>query len=98
MTTCGRRGPELTVFVPGPGDDTVVGAPGFVFNVVVFGGARRGVVVDLQAGTAFGQGHDVIKRTIFVFGSKYADVMFGDRDRINALAGRGGMMCLPAEE
>jgi Ca2+-binding RTX toxin-like protein len=95
------RGTEANNMLPGPGDDTVIGGRGAFFNIVNFRTSPRGVVVDLAAGTAVGQGHDALVRMNSVIGSDHADTMFGDdapvshfdllfgRDGNDVLVGRG---------
>jgi len=81
---------DINFFVPGPGDDRLVGTGGREdLNVARFGRAAPGVIVDLRKGTAEGQGHDLLDGINLVFGSDSADVVFGD-GRLNALLGLGG--------
>ena len=72
---------------PSGGDDVVRGGPGV--DTVDVGSATRGVTVDLAAGTATGQGSDVLREIENVLGTSYADKLIGDV-RVNDLFGRGG--------
>ncbi|WP_332044591.1 calcium-binding protein [Phenylobacterium sp.] len=58
-------------FTPGLGNDTVDGGAGY--DVVFFEGADTGVVVDLTAGTATGNGSDLLVSIEAVHGSRYND-------------------------
>jgi len=81
---------DVIFFVPGPGDDQVAGdRSGQSWNFVQFGRSQNGVVVDLRAGMATGQGHDLLTGISFVVGTDSADFIFGDRFS-NLLFGRGG--------
>ena len=84
------RATEDNHFVPGPGDDTLIGAVGGISNIADYKAARGGVVVDLWRGTAVGQGHDTLTRINTVSGSKHADILSGDDARYNLMWGRGG--------
>jgi Ca2+-binding RTX toxin-like protein len=78
---------------PGPGDDTVIGGRGAFYNIANFRTSHRGVVVNLNAGTASGQGHDVLVRVNTVQGSAHADIVFADSDplpRFNLVFGLDG--------
>ena len=87
------RATDISYFVPGPGDDTLVAKVGKagsnIHNEVDFGGARRGVVVDLRRGTAVGQGSDVMSGVNSAYGSMHADVIRGTGGS-NSLHGRKG--------
>lgn len=96
------HGPPTTVVGDvlrgGPGDDLLdtghVRQPEEypdVPDLVIFDTARQGVHVDLDRGTASGQGHDRITGDVMrVFGSAHHDVIIGASDRYNLLAGLGG--------
>ena len=84
------RATEDNHFVPGPGDDTLIGARGGISNIADFRTARAGIVVNLRRGTAVGQGHDILTRINTLRGSEHADVFFGDDERYNLMYGRGG--------
>lgn len=91
---CGNAGHD--VLRGGPGDDVLRVGPAdddgpFDLDLVIYDTARRGVRVDLEAGTATGQGRDVIiGRTLRVYGSEHDDVLVGFGNRPNVLAGQGG--------
>lgn len=89
----------------GPGDDVLVGGrdgrpyESPVPDTVDYGTATRGITVDLAAGTATGQGHDVLSaQKWLVYGSDHDDTILGSAlpDRMSGglgadfLAGRGG--------
>jgi len=76
-------------FKPGPGNDTVVGDPDDPNGWISFRGARHGVVVDLSAGTAVGQGRDVLHWIGTVTGSDHADIVVGTAAD-DGFYGRGG--------
>ena len=71
------RADDINAYVPGAGDDRLVGAA-HAGNIVWFRGARRGVLVDLRAGTARGQGADTLRRINVVLGGSHSDSVFGD--------------------
>jgi Ca2+-binding RTX toxin-like protein len=71
------RTTDVTLFVPGPGDDTVAATDPEAGNLVWFRRAARGVVVDLRAGTAVGDGHDALSGINAVEGTPYADILLG---------------------
>lgn len=80
---------DVIIFAPGPGNDRVTGdRAGQSWNVMRFGRARAGVVADLRAGTATGQGHDLLSGINVVDGTDSADAFFGDA-HLNALFGFG---------
>jgi Ca2+-binding RTX toxin-like protein len=91
-TLYGGRGEDR--LVPGPGDDDVRG--GRAMDRVDYRDAARGVVVDLRAGTASGEGGDELADIEIVIGSEYDDrIQFGDvtsaaRWRGFEARGRGG--------
>ena len=80
----------------GYGDDTIDGGEGT--DTVMFHGAQDDVHVDLQAGTATGDGTDTISNVENVFGSAHNDHLAGDdHDNVlrefagnNTIEGRGG--------
>jgi Ca2+-binding RTX toxin-like protein len=76
-------------FFPGPGDDVIKGRPGAKYNILELTHARRGSVVDLRRGTADGPGHDTLSGVNAVYGSRYGDVLRGDR-HTNELFGYAG--------
>jgi Ca2+-binding RTX toxin-like protein len=72
----------------GAGNDTYTGGPAQdVVSWGFFGGPA--IQVDLGAGTAFGEGNDVLSGIDVVFGSDQVDVLTGD-GRANTLNGNGG--------
>jgi Ca2+-binding RTX toxin-like protein len=80
----------ISYFVPGPGDDTLTAKVGDnIHNEVDFGGADRGVIVDLSTQMAVGQGSDSLSGINFVYGTKQSDVILGNADD-NFMLGRGG--------
>jgi hypothetical protein len=82
------RADDINVYVPGPGHDRLVGAHS-AGNIVWFRGARRGVLVDLRAGTAQRQGADTLLRINVVLGSSHGDLALGDEGS-DEIEGRGG--------
>ena len=84
-TLTGNR--QRNLFKPGAGDDTIVGTGSG--DVLDFTSASTGVVVDLGAGTATGEGVDTISGIASVDGSDFADTLTGDQRR-NTLNGAGG--------
>jgi hypothetical protein len=77
------------VITPGAGDDKVDCDGADANDTVDFSTAGAGVVVDLDAGTATGDGTDTITDCVDVFGSDFADTITGD-DGDNGLFGGGG--------
>jgi Ca2+-binding RTX toxin-like protein len=77
------------VITPGAGDDTVDCNGADVNDTVDFSTAAAGVTVDLDAGTATGDGTDTITDCVDVFGSDLADTITGDASD-NELFGGGG--------
>jgi Ca2+-binding RTX toxin-like protein len=75
------------VFVPGAGNDTVQG--GGALDLVVYAGARSGVVVDLTRRRAAGDGRDNLTGVENVTGSRFADLLIGN-SVANVLAGGAG--------
>ena len=73
---------------PGPGSDLVSGGGGRA-DWARYGLAVGGVIVDLTAGAATGQGDDVIRGIERVRSSPFADLLIGD-GRTNLLVGGGG--------
>jgi hypothetical protein len=82
------RADDINAYVPGAGDDRLVGAA-HAGNIVWFRGARRGVLVDLRAGTAHGQGADTLRRINVVLGSSHSDFILGGAgvDELEGLRG-----------
>jgi Ca2+-binding RTX toxin-like protein len=76
-------------FVPGPGNDLVVGATDASPNFLHFEDAKRPVTVSLAAGTAGGQGSDTLRHIQNVVGGRFDDTLIGD-DGFNDLDGAGG--------
>ena len=74
-------------FTGGTGDDLIDGGGGR--DTAVFSEATAGVIVDLAAGTATGQGQDVLRSIESVLGTGYDDRLTGD-DGVNWLTGRSG--------
>lgn len=82
---CGGDGRD--VLIGGAGNDLIDGGTGT--DTVKFKTATTGVIVSLAAGTATGQGSDVIQTVERVVGSNYNDTLTGD-DRGNRLDGQSG--------
>ena len=70
-----------------PGDDTLVGGSGL--NIASFEGSAVGVSVDLQVGTAAGEGTDTLTGIQGIIGSPFDDDLSGDLGS-NAFEGFGG--------
>ncbi|MBM7069943.1 calcium-binding protein [Actibacterium sp. 188UL27-1] len=68
----------------GTGDDQICGSHGV--DTVSFVNSSNGVVVDLQAGTAIGEGTDTLFTVENVIGSSSVDTLYGD-DQSNVLSG-----------
>jgi Ca2+-binding RTX toxin-like protein len=66
----------LNLFEPGAGDDTVDGRGGQ--DCIDFLMSSQGVQVDLGAGTAVGEGSDVVRNIDCLSGSHFDDVLTGD--------------------
>lgn len=81
-------GDAIDFLAPGGGRDLVSGGPDRI-NVVTYAASPRGVVVDLAAGVATGWGRDNISRVHQVYGSRFDDLIAGDRSG-NALIGWRG--------
>ncbi len=85
------------VFIGGPGDDTLDGGKEgveqnfsqFFFDAVSYASAPGPVSVDLELGTAQGQGNDTLIGISSAFGSAFGDTISGD-DGSNWLRGGGG--------
>lgn len=73
---------------PGPGADRVSGNGSS--DVLSYRHATAGVRVDLATGIATGEGRDTIDGIEFVFGSRFADVIYGDDAELNILNGEAG--------
>jgi hypothetical protein len=82
---CGLAGND--VLRGGGGDDLLIGGPGT--DVADHSTSGSGVLVDLAAGTATGQGTDTLWSIEGAIGSAYADVLSGDEGN-NSLSGIGG--------
>jgi len=78
---------QRNTFIPGEGNDSVSGGGGP--DTIDFSRALIGMAVDLEAGTATGQGTDTIAEVTGVIGSEFADTLTGN-DRRNTLIGGGG--------
>jgi peptidoglycan/xylan/chitin deacetylase (PgdA/CDA1 family) len=81
---CGLGGDDT--LTGGPGDDILVGGPGT--DTVSYVAAPRGVTVRL-AGTAVGEGHDLLRGIEDVQGSRFGDRLVSSRGS-NALIGGNG--------
>ena len=79
---CG--GPGNDGFVPGAGDDRVDGGGGGrglgFLDLVLFAAAPAGVRVDLRAGTATGEGSDMLTNVSVIGGSDFADTLIGNEE------------------
>jgi Ca2+-binding RTX toxin-like protein len=71
----------------GPGNDALDG--GQAYDVADHSSGKKGVDVDLAAGTASGQGHDTLEGIEGVDGTRAADTLTGD-DGNNAFEAYGG--------
>jgi Ca2+-binding RTX toxin-like protein len=97
MVLIGGRGDDvmsseatgIAMFVPGPGDDTMTGPAEGDQGDLTFASAKRGVLIDLRRGFAFGQGSDTFTRMRDVEGSKHSDILLGDRSDNFLEGGRG---------
>lgn len=76
------------VLIGGGGDDVLDGGNGTA-DCVYYTMATNGVVVDLLAGTATGEGTDTLIRIEDIIGSQYADTITGDAGE-NYLRGQSG--------
>ena len=81
-------GDGLDYLAGGAGNDVLIG--GNDMDTVAFEGALNGVLVDLSAGTATGQGDDTLSGIENVVGTSFADVLVGDSGN-NVLQGFGGV-------
>ena len=91
-------GPGNDVLLPGAGDDEALGGPG-VDTFQVLEGARTSLRIDLETGTAFGQGSDQlvdIENVVampgqkhFVRGTDDANTIF-TASGVDVITGRGG--------
>jgi Ca2+-binding RTX toxin-like protein len=83
--------PEQTVqydyLAGGQGDDSLLGADGV--DVAAFDQAQQPIEVDLTAGSAEGEGSDVLSRIDVVLGSPFVDTLTGDH-QANGFEGYGG--------
>jgi Ca2+-binding RTX toxin-like protein len=75
------------VLVGGSGDDGIIGGDGV--DTVDFSAAPAEVTADLEAGTASGDGADVVRTMENVVGSSFEDVVIGDAGD-NVLSGGAG--------
>ncbi|MBV9953277.1 MAG: hypothetical protein JO291_15085 [Acidimicrobiia bacterium] len=78
---------EVNQFIGGTGYDILYGGP--TEDVANFGGSLLGVTVDLTAGTATGNGNDLLSGMDDVIGTVYNDTIRGDAGP-NRLNGSGG--------
>lgn len=85
-TLRGRQGDDT--IAGGEGDDRIFGGTGI--DTADFSGASAGVQVDLNAGTATGEGQDSLFSIENVTGSAFADVITGDAGD-NVLNGGEGL-------
>jgi Ca2+-binding RTX toxin-like protein len=85
-TLTGNSGENF--FYPGEGNDTVNGGGGTTDRVDFFFSVN-GVVVDLTAGTATGEGTDTLTGIGEVFGSRHDDTITGDANTNTLLGGPG---------
>jgi Ca2+-binding RTX toxin-like protein len=83
---------DFNQIAPGPGDDFVNGGPAFEFggDEVIYLGSANGVVVDLGAGTATGEGNDEIVNVEWLIGSEHDDVLTGTNLEYDVIFGAGG--------
>ena len=89
-------GGGFDVLEPGPGDDFVHGGAGGA--LVTFFDAPQAVTVDLAAGTATGEGTDVLQAVRDIEGSQFDDTLVGDaaqngfvpQDGDDSVTGGGG--------
>jgi Ca2+-binding RTX toxin-like protein len=86
-TLRGGRGPS-DLIQGGHGDDQIDGGPG-TGDYAAFGDAAAGVTVDLAAGTATGDGADLLSGIEDVLGTSFDDHLTGD-GRPNGLVGGPG--------
>jgi Ca2+-binding RTX toxin-like protein len=87
-TLTGEAGTD-NVITPGAGDDTVDCNGADANDTVDFSDSAAGVTVDLDAGTATGDGTDTVTDCVDVQGSDFDDVIAGD-DSDNDLFGGAG--------
>ncbi|UUR06938.1 M10 family metallopeptidase C-terminal domain-containing protein [Sphingomonas glaciei] len=85
-TLLGRAGNDL--LVGGAGDDVLDGEEGV--DTAVFSGATQGIIANLLAGTATGEGNDTLRNIENVIGSGFADRIIGDANA-NRIAGGNGL-------
>jgi Ca2+-binding RTX toxin-like protein len=79
----------VAFFFPGSGDDLIKAWPGAYYGILDLTHARRRSVVDLRSGTVDGPGQDTLIGINTVYGSRYDDVLRGDR-HTNRLYGYAG--------
>ena len=70
-------GPDGSWFAGGEGDDVITGGEASD-DTVTYAEAAAGVTVDLEAGTATGEGADTLAGVERVIGSQFDDVIVGD--------------------
>jgi Ca2+-binding RTX toxin-like protein len=75
-------------FFGGLGDDRMIGANGYL-DTVLFLDVRSRLRVDLKAGTASGEGNDVIERINSVVGTEGSDIIRGNGSHDFLHGGRG---------
>jgi Ca2+-binding RTX toxin-like protein len=80
--------PGENFFFPGEGNDTVNGGGGTT-DLVDFFFSLNGVIVDLTAGTATGEGTDTLTGIGGVFGSRHDDTITGDANPNGLFGGPG---------
>jgi Ca2+-binding RTX toxin-like protein len=83
------QGGEGTDTLFGGADDDILDGGGGASDIVDFGASPVGVVVDLAAGTATGEGADTVLATERVYGTPFDDELSGDA-LANVLDGRAG--------
>jgi Ca2+-binding RTX toxin-like protein len=90
--TISARGNPRGIFTPdflvgGPGNDDLDGEAGF--DLGDYSLAKKRVTVDLQTGTAIGQGNDSLASIEAIDGTRFADLLTGDGGN-NVFQGRAG--------
>lgn len=84
-----RGGDDNDDLTPGPGDDLVQGGYDHGSDEVLYAKATESVTVDLSAGTATGEGTDVVREVETVVGSVHDDSLTGSAGP-DALYGMNG--------
>lgn len=84
-------GTGFDTFYAGPGNDRLVGGPDSetTSNQVSYETSPAGIVIDLRADTATGDGNDLVKHIWGVIGSPYDDVIKGT-PRVDSMTGGCG--------